>query len=364
MNKISKNDLLKLKDSKPIPITAHTHEVVVPVVYASKVNKFLKKEGIKLPLTHHQLADLKRKAAKVHGKMKEESESDNEEEGNSHARGTHSIKVSNVKGPVYINTQPTKAKRKRGKRAPSRKIITSASGLIPNPVGPRIQPPPSNTLRPNYAAFAAIRPQGITYSANTPTLHDIQKELQAEQKKEREALEKREKEMKEEGEKIKKNYEALTRALEAERRHEEVLIKNDTRLNQESAASSSSGYKSSEEEEEEVAAAAAPATQPKGIFLYERPAGFPSYKTDKDYFMANIWYKTSDKGKIYQLAARIYRTGDRKGTIRAYNIVKDNGDVESITTHLPDKKVEIKQMIDAEFTKAGKAAAEPEELEV
>lgn len=229
MNKITKNDLLKLKASKCIPIQAHTHEIIIPVVFASKVNEFLKKEGIKLPLTHHQLAEYKRKAAKVHGKIKEESD-DEEDEGNSHAKGTHSIKVSNVKGPVYINTTPNKAKRKRGKRAPSRKIITSASGLIPPPASMRIQPPPSNTIRPNYNTFAMIRPQGITYSANTPTLLDIQKELQAEQKKEKEVIEKREKELITQGEIQKKNIDALTKALEAEKKKEQALIREDTRL--------------------------------------------------------------------------------------------------------------------------------------
>jgi hypothetical protein len=250
MNKISKNDLLKLKASKPIPITAHTHEVVVPVVFASKVNEFLKKEGIKLPLTHHQLAEYKRKAAKVSGKIKEE---DNEEdEGNSHAKGTHNIKVSNVKGHVYINTTPNKARRKRGKKlrssVPSRKIITSASGLIPPPASMRIQPPPSNTIRPNYNTFATIRPQGITYSANTPTLLDIQQELKAEQKKEKEVIEKREKELIAQGEVQKKNIDSLTRALEAERRREQALIVQDTRLNKPGGESSSASASSSSSE--------------------------------------------------------------------------------------------------------------------
>jgi len=252
MNKISKNDLLKLKASKPIPITAHTHEVVVPVVFASKVNEFLKKEGIKLPLTHHQLAEYKRKAAKVHGKIEEENE---EDEGNSHAKGTHSIKVSNVKGHVYINTTPNKAKRKRGKRAPSRKILTSASGLIPPPASMRIQPPPSNTIRPNYNTFAMIRPQGITYSANTPTLLDIQQEIKAEQKKEKEVVEKREKELITQGEIQKKNIDSLTKALEAEKRKEQALIVEDTRLNKSGGSSSTTDLgddeSSSEEEEDE-----------------------------------------------------------------------------------------------------------------
>ena len=62
----NKNDLRKLKDSKPVPITAHTHEVIVPVVYSGLVNTFLKKKGIELPLTHHQLAKFKEEAGVAH----------------------------------------------------------------------------------------------------------------------------------------------------------------------------------------------------------------------------------------------------------------------------------------------------------
>jgi len=58
----NKQDLARLKKSRPIPITAHTGEAVIPVVYTDMVNKFLDKQGIKLPLTHHQLAEFKAEA--------------------------------------------------------------------------------------------------------------------------------------------------------------------------------------------------------------------------------------------------------------------------------------------------------------
>ena len=58
----NKQDLARLKKSKPIPIVAHTGEAVIPVVYTDLVNKFLDKQGIKLPLTHHELADFKAEA--------------------------------------------------------------------------------------------------------------------------------------------------------------------------------------------------------------------------------------------------------------------------------------------------------------
>jgi len=62
MHLYNKEDLARLKDSKPIQITAHTHECIVPVVYSGMVNRFLEKKGVHLPLTHHQLADMKREA--------------------------------------------------------------------------------------------------------------------------------------------------------------------------------------------------------------------------------------------------------------------------------------------------------------
>lgn len=228
MHKISREDLLKLKDSKPVPITAHSHEVIVPVVYASRVNKFLEKEGVHLPLTHHQLAELKRKASKVKGTLKKEDEDD---EGSSHAKGTHNIKVSNIKGNVIINTETKKKKKRKAKKA--KPVIKTFSGLLQaedKGTGIRIRPPPSNTLRPNYNTFATIRPQGITYSANTPTLHDLQLEFKAEAKKEREAIEKREKQLLEEGEKQRKNIDNLQLALDREKEKQRALIVNDSRL--------------------------------------------------------------------------------------------------------------------------------------
>jgi hypothetical protein len=261
MNKITKNDLLKLKDSKAVSVTCHSHEVIVPVVFASKVNKFLEKEGIKLPLTHHQLSEYKKKAAKIKGHYKEDIE---EDEGDSHAKGTHNIKgsrnikVSNVKGSVYINTHLIKAKKRKGKKG---RIITRATGLIQPPdtsiLNNRIQPPPPLAFRPSNNTFAMIRPQGITYSANTPTLHDIQKEIQTTFNKEKEAVDKQVEKLETEGKERKKHIDDLERALEKEKRNEERLIHSDTRLNTTetaaAAASSSSSSSSSGIQEEEEA---------------------------------------------------------------------------------------------------------------
>jgi len=66
---VTKNDLLKLKDSKAVPITAHSHEVVVPVVYATRVKEFMRKEGMRVPLKPEELQTLKQKAKETDGKM-------------------------------------------------------------------------------------------------------------------------------------------------------------------------------------------------------------------------------------------------------------------------------------------------------
>lgn len=64
---VTKNDLLKLKHSKPVPIVAHSMEVVVPVVYSTRVKEFMKREGMKVPLSPEQLSGLKKKARETEG---------------------------------------------------------------------------------------------------------------------------------------------------------------------------------------------------------------------------------------------------------------------------------------------------------
>jgi hypothetical protein len=62
---IKKQDLKRLKKSKPVPIVAHSMELMIPVVYVRKVKEFLKKEGIKLPLSQKKLKKLKTLAKKI-----------------------------------------------------------------------------------------------------------------------------------------------------------------------------------------------------------------------------------------------------------------------------------------------------------
>lgn len=68
LNGITKNDLLKLKASKAVPIIAHSNEVVVPVVYATRVKQFMKNEGMRVPLAPEELKTLKQVAHKMEGK--------------------------------------------------------------------------------------------------------------------------------------------------------------------------------------------------------------------------------------------------------------------------------------------------------
>ena len=65
---ITKKGLLALKDSKPVPITAHSHEIIIPCVYTETVKKIMKEKGIELPLNPHKLAELRRIAKATPGK--------------------------------------------------------------------------------------------------------------------------------------------------------------------------------------------------------------------------------------------------------------------------------------------------------
>lgn len=133
----TKEDLAKLKDSKPIPIIAHTHECIVPVVYSGMVNRFLESKGVHLPLTHHQLANMKREAGTP-----------------GYAKGTHNLQMQKVSQKVVIHLGEKKKAKKR--RATRRKGFTG--GKLPE--APRPTPSGSqalyNQLRPDN--YSMIRP--------------------------------------------------------------------------------------------------------------------------------------------------------------------------------------------------------------
>jgi len=175
---ITRKGLLALKDSKPVPITAHSHEIVVPCVYTETVKKMMKAKGIELPLSHAKLAELRKIAKATPGHY----QSDEKEGGSSHARGTTNITV-NVKNVI---PKETPKHRKRGRNAGKRSkiIMARASGLIPAP--PSIHP--GMIVNPNYnliRPFVANTPIGYEPKP-APTREEIKKELERE-----DALEKR-----------------------------------------------------------------------------------------------------------------------------------------------------------------------------
>jgi hypothetical protein len=174
---ITRKGLLALKDSKPVPITAHSHEIVVPCVYTETVKKMMKAKGIELPLSHAKLAELRKIAKATPGHY--EPDSDDKPGGSSHARGTTNVHV-NIK-----NVIPEARHRRRGRKVNRSKVILArATGLIPAP--PSMHPgmvrnPNYNLIRP----FVANTPIGFEPKP-APTREEIKKELERE-----DALEKR-----------------------------------------------------------------------------------------------------------------------------------------------------------------------------
>jgi hypothetical protein len=171
---ITKKGLLALKDSKPVPITAHSHEIVVPCIYTETVKKMMKQKGIELPLTPAKLAEARKLAKKTPGKY----EADPEEKagGSSHAKGTTNIQANQqavqVKNVIHIG-RSSRGRRKR--RTPGVK------GLIQVPVSaPLITQPAYNLVRP----FAANTPIGFQ-PVPIPSKEDAKRELEKEEIREK-----------------------------------------------------------------------------------------------------------------------------------------------------------------------------------
>ena len=163
MYKPTKADLAKLKDSKPVPVIAHSHEVIVPVVYSGLVNSFLEKKGIHLPLTHHQLATMKHDAG-VSG----------------YAKGTHNVQVAKQSQKVIVNIHQRKAKGK--KKGKTTKAFANAIPAAPHNATQSL----FDSLRPNH--YELIRPNvRSTYSQPTP-LPNYRQEIEEALKREKESL--------------------------------------------------------------------------------------------------------------------------------------------------------------------------------
>jgi hypothetical protein len=133
LRNVDKESLLKLKDSKPVSITAHSHEIIIPCAYTSVVGKFLDKKGIKLPLDPHDLAEMKRIAKKTPGSIKDyETE---EEKSRSHAKGTTNLQAVRQNQKVIVNVHPPARKLRVKRRRPVAKPLVS--GAIPMSAGNR-----------------------------------------------------------------------------------------------------------------------------------------------------------------------------------------------------------------------------------
>ena len=163
----SKSDLRKLADSKAVPLIAHSHEVIVPVVYSGMVKRFLEDKGVKLPLTQAQLAEMKREAKAVGAKDV------------GHAKGgtvKQSMKNTQAVNQKVVIHLPT---RRRGKRRVKHRI-TKDSTLIN---GPSLY----DQLRPS--AWTSFRPI-LSSGFSNPLFGDSKKEAADHYKAEREAVEK------------------------------------------------------------------------------------------------------------------------------------------------------------------------------
>lgn len=150
---VTKKGLLALKDSKPVPITAHSHEIIIPCVYTETVKKMMKAKGIELPLTPAKLAELRKIAKATPGKY--EADPDEKVGGSSHAKGTPNVTV-NIKNVVGGRQGVRRKRGKGGKGGRSKIITTRATGLIPAP--------PAHPPMMNPPIFPTIR----TFVANTP----------------------------------------------------------------------------------------------------------------------------------------------------------------------------------------------------
>jgi len=174
MGLIKKDDLAKLKESKPVPITAHSGELVVPVVYANTVQKFLEKKGVKLPLTHKQLADMKREAASIGTKIK--SEKPHKDKKMSHhylsdpkGEAMKALK-DNQKGPKKAKQpkQPKQPKQSKGVSVKKAKGTSQEQTVIVN-INKSKRAAPAQPQRQSHLAsiasrannFAAISPYNL-----------------------------------------------------------------------------------------------------------------------------------------------------------------------------------------------------------
>jgi len=177
---ITKKGLLALKDSKPIAITAHTGEIIVPCIYTETVKKIMKSKGIHLPLSHHQLAEAKRLAHTIPGHHVVD-----EEDEDSHARGSKNLgKKRSKKKPKKAKTSKKVAEIPRPTHAPG--IPGQAVMAWPSPAQQMFQQLPSTWQ--NFRPLSTQTPQVFTQ-------RDFGEEAKKAMEEERKAVDKYKKEI-------------------------------------------------------------------------------------------------------------------------------------------------------------------------
>ena len=215
---VTRKGLLALKDSKPVPITAHSHEIVIPCVYTETVKKMMKAKGIELPLTHAKLAELRKIAKATPGHYEADKE---KEGGSSHAKGTMNVigkknqatqQISQQKVQIFLDRRTGRKKTRRPRTIASMPTVQGGPQMF--------NPPAYNMIRP----FVANTPMGYHPSpvrSEELVKADKEKDLAAQLKRD-EALQRR------------------TDILEALVRRSEEIEKNSQRHIQDSLVSSSS----------------------------------------------------------------------------------------------------------------------------
>lgn len=377
----NKNDLLKLKESKGVPVLAHSHETIVPVVYSSLVNNFLKSKGIKLPLTHQQLKDFKDKAKKLEGHPKLEEfakgglvgmigkdpvlmpyvrEQPFAKGGNINVGHRFNKKI-HVGHNIHINYAPRR-RRKVSKGNPLTGKLSTQT-LLKNPIGVANmvgKPSLYDTLRPNN--YAMIRPLMTSGFTQPPIIPDYKREAEEHLKREREALAKYKKEIEEKQIDSVKQLEEKKKEIAIEKAplvepNFELLRPKEEEVQEQQIAESAE----IPEEKEDVPSEPKPKKSKvikAGFISYDMlPAGkrFNIESDDPKVVIMDIYYNAGSSGaadpiSYYQMGYNL----DKKGKIKSYKVYKSDGSPENYANYVNvDLRPRFKAMCDDHFQEQG-----------
>lgn len=338
---IKPNDYRKLKDSHPVKIIAHSHECIVPVVYSSMVNNFLKSKGINLPLSHHELAKLKEKAKEFKGGPQPDKTKTTDDLYNAKGSSNLSINIKGKGSDVLKILQPTKRRRVRGR------IVKTKQ-----PIGIKGQIDASRIWQAGTPANALKGWTTTLLSATPNPPKDIDKELERQEKRHNENLQK----IREEQEQKSKKY--IEELLERDRIRQEMktpiggnpipTIRPDPTTSSSSYIETYDNETSSEEEPTETSVAPGKPSQ---------AAPPPSESEEEDYIpisKSNIidTKLTIGKKHIYIINETIkYKDGD---TYKNYSTAKPKQTtLDDLYTKLDEKNIIYKKFSEQERGKKG-----------